>query len=51
MFVVYIMSGGGCRHNIAVFENEIDAADYCDARGWELVDENRFVWHLDYEEV
>ena len=51
MFVVYIKSPGGVRRDIAVFENEIDAADYCDVRDWEYVDENEFVWYLDYREV
>lgn len=36
---------------IMVFEYEIDAADYCDSRNWELVDEDGTVWNLDYMEV
>lgn len=50
MFAVYKKSGK-CRIDIAVFEHEIDAADFCDVRGWELTDENGFVWDLDYREV
>jgi hypothetical protein len=51
MFVVYKKSPGGCRVNIMVFEHEIEAADWCDQQGWELQDENGFVWDLDYREV
>lgn len=51
MFVVFKKSPGGCRINIRVFEHEIDAADYCDVRGWELKDENGFLWELDYRGV
>lgn len=50
MFAVYKKSGK-CRIDIAVFEHEIDAADFCDVRGWELTDENGFVRDLDYREV
>ena len=51
MFVVYRESAGGCRVDMMLFEHEIDAADFCDQRGWELTDENGFVWDLDYREV
>ena len=51
MFVVYIESAGGVRHDLRVFENEIDAADYCDIHDWTWIDENRFQWKLDYREV
>lgn len=51
MFVVYRESSGGCREDVMVFEHELDAADYCDARDWEQMDENGFLWDLDYREV
>ena len=52
MFGVYKVSPGGVDGGyIAVFENEIDAADYCDVHDWSYLDENRFEWHLDYREV
>lgn len=51
MFVVFMVSAGGVRHDLAVFEHEIDAADFCDVRDWEWIDDNRFVWRLDYREV
>lgn len=50
MFVVY-REAGSCRVDIMVFEHEIDAIDFCDIRNWELMDENEFVWDLDYREV
>lgn len=51
MFVVYMCSPGGVRHNLRLFEHEIDAADFCDIHGWEWTDGNGFVWSLDYREV
>lgn len=53
MFAVYMVSPGGVKGDyIRVFENEIDAADFCDVRGWEWCDpDTRFVWNLDYMEV
>lgn len=51
MFVVFKRSPGGCRGFIRFFEHEIDAADYCDVRDWELLDENGFLWDLDYCEA
>lgn len=52
MFAVYKVSPGGVKGDyIRVFENEIDAADYCDVHGWHYLDENRFEWNLDYREV
>ena len=50
MFGVFKKSGED-REFIAVFENEIDAADYCDVRDWEMRDEDGFLWGLDYCEV
>ena len=52
MWGVYKVSPGGVKGDyIAVFKNEIDAADYCDVHGWNYLDENRFEWNLDYREV
>ena len=51
MYGVYKKSPGGVKEHIRVFKNEIDAADFCDQHGWELRDENGFLWELDYAEV
>lgn len=50
MFVVY-MYAGCVKHDLQVFENEIDAIDFCDVHDWHWLDENRFEWALDVREV
>lgn len=42
---------GNSREFIRVFEHEIDAADYCDVRDWEFVDDDGVRWELDFCEV
>lgn len=32
------------------FETEAEAESFCREYGWEWVDENEFVWDMDYEE-
>lgn len=50
MFIVYKYAGT-VRYDLLVFENEIDAMDWCDTHDWHLIDENRFEWHLGYREA
>ena len=33
------------------FETEAEAESFCREYGWEWVDENEFVWDMDYEEA
>ena len=33
---------------VAEFETEREAEDFCESCGWEMADENGFVWNLDY---
>lgn len=35
----------------AEFETEAEAESFCREYGWEWVDENEFVWDMDYEEA
>lgn len=48
MYIVYIKSAGLKRY-FTHFEIEAEAEDFCRAYGWEWVDENGFVWDMDYE--
>ena len=48
--MVYKKSPSGCIINVCDFDCEVDAIDFCDRNGWELTDENEFVWELDYKE-
>lgn len=50
MYGVFI-DRGDWHDFIRVFEHEIDAADFCDVRDWELVDDDGVRWKLDYCEV
>ena len=49
MFVVY-RKAMIVRFDIVEFETEDEAVDFCDARDWEMMDENGFVWDLGYYE-
>lgn len=51
MFTVYIKSAGGTKKHFTEFETEAEAESFCREYGWEWVDENEFVWDMDYEEV
>lgn len=51
MFEVFIKSAGGVKKSFAQFETEAEAERFCRECGWEWVDENEFVWDMDYEEV
>ena len=51
MFTVYLKSAGGTKKYFTEFETEAEAESFCREYGWEWVDENEFVWDMDYEEV
>lgn len=51
MFTVYLKSAGGTKKYFTEFETEAEAESLCREYGWEWVDENEFVWDMDYEEV
>ena len=48
MFTVYIKSAGTKKY-FTEFETEAEAESFCREYGWEWVDENEFVWDMDYE--
>lgn len=50
-WVVYINSDGGTRRELVSFDTEQEAKDFCEDNDWRWVDENRFEWTLDYEDV
>lgn len=50
MFTVYLKSAGGTKKYFTEFETEAEAESFCREYGWEWVDENEFVWDMDYEE-
>lgn len=50
MFTVYIKSAG-VKKFLTQFETEAQAESFCRSYGGEYVDENEFVWDMDYEEV
>lgn len=49
MFVVYLKSGRVKRYFYEV-ETEEEAHRLCEEEGWEWMDENGFLWDMDYEE-
>ena len=51
MFTVYLKSAGGTKKYFTEFETGAEAESFCREYGWEWVDENEFVWDMDYEEV
>lgn len=51
MFEVFIKSAGGVKKYFTQFETEAEVESFCRECGWEGVDENEFVWDMDYEEV
>lgn len=48
-FYVYKYSNG-TKHVLFTADDEGEAKSFCVENGWELMDENGFVWGLDYEE-
>ena len=51
LFTVYLKSAGGTKKYFTEFETEAEAESFCREYGWEWVDENEFVWDMDYEEA
>ena len=50
MFTVY-RNSNATKVDIADFDTKQEAVDFCDYYGWEVVDENCFVWDLTIEET
>lgn len=50
MFTVYIKSASTKKY-FTEFETKAEAESFCREYGWEWVDENEFVWDMDYEEA
>lgn len=48
MFTVYIKSGGGAKKYFTEFETEEEAVSFCREYDWHWVDDNDFVWDMDY---
>lgn len=48
MFQVYIKSGV-VKKEFTEFQTEAEAEGFCKSYDWEYVDENGFVWDMDYE--
>lgn len=49
MYKVY-MRAMSVEYLMAEFETEQEAVDFCEAYGWEVKDENEFVWDMDIDE-
>lgn len=50
-FKIILKSPGGVRKELTSFGTEEEAESFCKENGWEWVDENGFMWDMDYEEV
>ncbi len=46
-----MMEAMSVSYEMAEFETEQEAIDFCEAYGWEVKDENEFVWGMTIEEV
>ena len=49
MYTVY-RKASTVRYEIADFDTEEEAIEFCEMWDWEMMDENCFVWDLDYYE-
>lgn len=49
MFIVFLKSGG-VKQYFTQFQTEAEAESFCKENGWEWLDENEFLWDLDYAE-
>lgn len=49
MYIVY-KHASTVRREVAEFETEEEAIEFCEAWNWEMMDENTFVWDLYYDE-
>lgn len=45
---VYIESAGGVKHVLFQATSEEEARRFCEENQWSWMDENGFVWHLDF---
>ena len=50
-FEVFLDSGNGTQKRFDLFDDEMDAEDFCNRYDWHWTDENGFDWHLDYREI
>ena len=50
-FKIILKSPGGVRKELTSLGTEEEAESFCKENGWEWVDENGFMWDMDYEEV
>lgn len=41
----------GINHTLFNVETEKEAMNFCEENNWKWIDENKFTWNLDYEEV
>lgn len=47
---ICIKSAGGAKKQLTEFKSKAEAENFCKANDWKYVDENDFVWDMDYEE-
>ena len=47
-YKVILVSPGGVKHDFIHDLTEEEAIAFCEEKGWEMPDENEFVWNLDY---
>ena len=50
-FKIILKSPGDVRKELTSFATEEEAESFCKENGWEWIDENGFMWDMDYEEV
>lgn len=50
-FKIILKSPGGVRKELTSFGTKEEAESFCKENGWEWIDENGFMWDMDYEEV
>ena len=50
-FKIILKSPGDISKELTSFGTEEEAESFCKENGWEWIDENGFVWDMDYEEV
>lgn len=50
-FKIILKSPGGVRKEFTSFATEEEAESFCKENDWEWIDENGFMWDMDYEEV
>ena len=50
-YKIILKSPGDVRKELTSFGTEEEAESFCKENGWEWIDENGFMWDMDYEEV